>query len=371
MPKNRKNHGESLPPVEGPKMESFPGVEASLDEKLPSSLPVLPLSDVVVFPFMMAPLLVSSRSSIQLIDEVVAGNRLLVMSLQKHPETEEPNSKDLHEHGCSARVLKMLKFPDDTVRVLVQGMKRVKIVKYETDTPFIRAQIQPMEDEASKGIEVEALARNATRQFQEIINLSPNLPDELKIAVLNIDDAGKLSDLIAANLNVPLVDKQKFLETTNVKNRLTKLSMVLRKELDVLQLGTEIQNKASVALSKSQREYFLREQMRQIQKELGEESPDTELRDLRDKVEKLGMTDEAKKVALKELDRLNNIPPASAEYTVSRTYLDWIMSMPWSQHTEDNLDIGRARKILDEDHYGLEKVKERILEHLAILNLKY
>lgn len=365
-PEQSSPDGENkgLPPADGTENQ------IPVDEKIPSSLPVLPLSDVVIFPFMMAPLLVSSRSSIQLIDEVVAGNRLLVMALQKAPDTEEPKSKDLHEFGCSARVLKMLKFPDDTVRVLVQGIKRVKILEYESDQPFIKAKIKEVKDEALKGNEVEALSRNAARQFQEIINLSPNLPEELKIAILNMEDPGKLSDLIAANLNISLPEKQKFLETINVKTRLSKLSAILKKELDVLQLGTEIQNKASVALSKSQRDYFLREQIRQIQKELGEEGSDTELKELRDKVEKLALPEEPRAVAFKELDRLEKIPPGSAEHTVSRTYLDWIISLPWTKKTEDNLDIARARKILDEDHFGLEKIKDRILEHLAVLKLK-
>jgi len=338
--------------------------------ELPPSLPVLPLSDVVVFPYMVAPLLVSAKSSVRLIDDVVAGNRLLLLVLQLKPETEEPTSKDLFQFGCIARVLKMLKFPDDSVRVLVQGLKRARIKRFESDNPYIQAEIEGIEDELDDSVESEALARNATKQFQEIITLSPNLPDELKIALLNMDDAGKLSDLIAANINIPLPDKQKFLEVASVKTRLEKLSGVLQKELDVLQLGSEIQNKVSSALSKSQRDYFLREQLRQIQKELGEGEGGGDLGELREKIEQAAMPEEAKKISLKELDRLSSIPTASAEYTVSRNYLDWLIAMPWSKRTEDHLDINRARRILDTDHYGLPKVKDRILEHLAILKLK-
>ncbi|MBI4024110.1 MAG: endopeptidase La [Verrucomicrobia bacterium] len=336
----------------------------------PSLLPVLPLSDVVVFPFMVAPLLVSAKSSIRLIDEVVGSNRLLALVLQLKPDIEDPAPKDLYEFGCAARVLKMLKFPDESVRVLVQGLKRIKIARYETDSPFLRAQIVPMNDQIEKSIEAEALARNAAKQFEQIITLSPNLPDELKVALLNMDDPGKLSDLIAANLSIPLQEKQKFLETASVKSRLSRLSSLLQKELDVLQLGSEIQNKVSTALSKSQREYFLREQLRQIQKELGESEGGGETAELRDKVEKAQMPEEVKKIAVKELDRLGAIPSVSAEYTVVRTYLDWLIAMPWSKRTEDQLDIARAHRILDADHYGLKKVKERILEHLAILKLK-
>ncbi|MDD2710881.1 MAG: endopeptidase La [Verrucomicrobiae bacterium] len=337
----------------------------------PASLPVLPLSDLVVFPFMVAPLLITSKASTQLIDEVVANNRLLALVLQKNPETEDPNVKDLHTHGCIARVLKMLKFPDESVRVLVQGLKRVKLTGLESHEPFIRARIEPMEDRVEQNIEVEALTRNASKVFQQIISLSPNLPDELKVALFNMEDPSKLTDLIATNLNLPLADKQKFLETTDVKERLKNLASFLQKELDVLQLGSEIQNRVSSALSKNQREYFLREQLRQIQKELGDgEGSGGDVKELRERIEKAGLPEEAHKTAIKELDRLGAIPMASAEYSVSRTYLDWIIGMPWSVSTEDNLDISRARKILDADHYGLQKVKERILEHLAILKLK-
>lgn len=338
---------------------------------IPSILPVLPLSDVVVFPFMVAPLLVTSKSSIQLIDEVVAGNRLLTLALQLKPDTEDPTSKDLHDFGCIARVLKMLKFPDESVRILVQGLKRVKIAHFETDEPYIRARVTPVDDILENNISMEALARNATKQFQEIITLSPNLPDELKVALLNMEDSGKLSDLISANLTISLTDKQGFLEMPNVKERLHRLSGALQKEVEVLQLGSELQTKVSNAMSKSQREYFLREQIRQIQKELGEgEGSSPDLKELRERIDRAAMGDEARTVAIKELDRLTNIPNASAEYTVVRTYLDWLITMPWRTSTEDQLDINRARRILDADHYGLRKVKERILEHLAILKLK-
>jgi ATP-dependent Lon protease len=357
-------------------IEAAPAAESdksavNQEANLPKSLPVLPLSDLVVFPFMVAPLLVTSQSSTQLIDDVVAHDRLLALVLQRNSETEDPTGKDLHEHGCVARVLKMLKFPDDSVRVLVQGLKRVRILEYETKTPFLRAKVEAVEDVVDTSIEMEALSRNATKLFQQIINLSPNLPDELKVALFNIEDASKLSDLIATNLNIPLTDKQKFLEMASVKERLKALSAFLQKELDVLQLGTEIQNRVSSALSKTQREYFLREQMRQIQKELGDsEGAGSEVKELRDRIDKVQMTDEARKTAIKELERLGTIPMASAEYSVSRTYLDWIIGMPWKHSTEDHLDIRRARRILDDDHYGLQKVKDRILEHLAILKLK-
>jgi ATP-dependent Lon protease len=331
----------------------------------------MPLSDVVVFPFMVAPLLVNTRSSIRLVDEVVAGNRLLLLVLQRNPDQEDPEPKDLHAFGCAARVLKMLKFPDDSTRVLVQGIRRARITGFEKGPAFLRAAIEPADDVVRADVELEALSRNATRVFSEVVSLSPHLPDELKVAALNMEDAGKLADLIAANLNLPAPEKQKFLENVDAKGRLKDLAALLKKELDVLQLGSEIQTKVSDAMSKHQREYILREQLRQIHKELGEtEGGGGEVRELKDKVAKAGMPEEARKVADKELDRLAAIPPASAEYTVARTYLDWLVSMPWAARTADRLDVGRARKILDADHYGLKKVKERILEHLAILKLK-
>jgi ATP-dependent Lon protease len=340
-------------------------------QPIPSQLPVLPLSDLVIFPFMVAPLLVSSQSSTHLVDDVVAGNRLLVLVLQKNPEIENPGEGDLHEFGCVGRVLKMLKFPDESVRILVQGLKRVRLVRIEKVEPYLVARVAVLEEQVEKTIELAALARNAANQFQEVVGLTPSLPDELKIAAVNLDDPSKLSDLIASNLNIALTEKQKLLENYDVKARLSKLTTLLSRELDVLHLGTEIQTKVSSAVSKNQRDFFLREQLKAIQKELGEGSEqEVEAKELREKVEKAHMSDEAKKVALKEVDRLAVIPPVSAEYTVVRTYLDWLVSLPWAKATEDKLDIKRAREILNEDHYDLDKVKERILEYLSVLKLK-
>ena len=340
-------------------------------QQIPSQLPVLPLSDLVIFPFMVAPLLVSSQSSITLVDDVVAGDRLLVLVLQRNPEVEDPKETDLHESGCVGKVLKMLKFPDESVRILVQGLKRVRLVKIEKREPYLVAQVDVLDEQIDKSLEMDALARNAANQFQEVIGLSPSLPDELKIAAVNLDDPAKLSDLIASNLNISLEEKQKLLETADVRTRLSKLTTLLNRELEVLHLGSEIQTKVSSAFSKNQRDFFLREQLKAIQKELGEGSEqEAELKDLKEKIEKAKMSEEAKKVALREADRLAVIPPVSAEYTVIRTYLDWLVGMPWSNSTQDKLDIKRAREILDEDHYDLNKVKERILEYLSVLKLK-
>ena len=338
---------------------------------LPTRLPILPLSDVVVFPHMVAPLLVSNAQSIRLIDDVVAGTRLLAVTLQTDPDVEHPRPDQLHSYGCIARVLRMLKFPDDSVRVLIQGLKRMRIDRIDTETSYLQAHLTPLDDELEASLETSALARNAANQFQEIINLSPSLPDELKVALANIEDPSKLADVIAANLNVPLQDKQRLLEAVRVKLRLTLLTSLLNREIEVLHLGSEIQSKVTSAISKSQREYFLREQLKAIQKELGESGEQgSEVRELRDKIDKAQMPPEVKKVAIKEADRLGTITPAAAEYTVSRSYLDWLIALPWSKSTDDKLDIVQAKRILDRDHYDLEQVKKRILEYLSVLKLR-
>ena len=257
--------------------------------ELPTHLPVLPLSDVVVFPHMVAPLLVSNAQSIQLIDEVVAGSRLLAVTLQTDPDLEQPRPDQLLPNGCVARVMRMLKFPDDSVRVLIQGLKRMRIVRVESDKPYLQAEVAPLDDELDPTLVTSALARNAGNLFQEIINLSPSLPDELKVAVVNIEDPSKLADVIAANLNIPLQEKQRLLEAVSVKTRLTLLTNLLNREVEVLHLGTEIQSKVNTALSRSQREYFLREQLKAIQKELGETGEGSEVGELRDKIDKAKM----------------------------------------------------------------------------------
>jgi ATP-dependent Lon protease len=340
-------------------------------QSIPAQLPILPLSDVVVFPHMVAPLLASSTSSIRLIDDAVAGDRLIGVSLQKDPDLEHPRLEHLHEFGCVARINRMLKFPDDSVRVLIQGVKRIRIGHLQSDNPYLIAQVDSLDDQLSPSVELAALARNALNQFQEIVSLSPSLPEELKAATLNMEDPGKLADVIASYLNLALDQKQQLLEMVDVRARLRTLGTLLNQELEVLHLGSEIQTKVSKALSKSQREYFLREQLKAIQKELGESGEHgEETRELRDRIEKAKMPAEAKKLALLEVERLEVMPAGAAEYTVVRTYLDWLVAMPWSKSTEDKLDITRARRILDEDHYDLQQVKKRILEHLSTIKLR-
>src|ERR1043166_5344525 len=346
-------------------------VGKSPSKSVPQNLPILGLSDIVIFPGMVAPLLVETTQSIRLIDDVVAGDRFVGLVLQKKPEVDNPVPEDLWAHGCAARVLKMLKFPYITVRVLVEGLLRFHIVEYASQLPYLVARCDVLKDQAESTLELEALARNAERQFQEIIKLSPALSEQIKIAALNTEEPGKLSDLIAANLNLKLEERQRLLEMVSVKERLAHLLPLISRELEVLTLGSKIQNEVVSSMSKTQRDFFLREQIRAIQRELRDADPTTsEANALREQVEKNGLPDEAKNVALKELEKLQQMSPAVAEYTITRNYLDWLVNLPWNKFTEDKLDLERAAQILDEQHFGLSKVKDRLLEFLAVIKLK-
>ena len=350
-----------------------PSTGGSVPDALPEILPVLPLSDVVLFPSMVAPLVVTTAKSIRLIDSVTSGNRFLLAVLQRNrtAQDDEVAFTDLYEYGCVARLIKMLKFPDETVRILVQGISRCRIAQPNENKHFLEARFAPMKDEIEDSVEVSALVRNASQRFQEIITLSPALPEELKIAVFNIEEPGKLTDLIAAHLNMTLEERQVLLEDSRPKSRLNRLATLLNRELEVLRLGTEIQHKVSETFSKTQREFFLREQMKAIKQELGEKDQQTiDVQEIEQKITKAKMPPEAQEAAKKERDRLMTIPTASPEYAVVRTYLDWLTELPWSTTTEDMLDINKARKILDHDHYDLKKIKDRILEFLSVLKLK-
>jgi ATP-dependent Lon protease len=351
------------------KGESPPPKPAS--KALPSSLPILGLADIVIFPGMVAPLLVDTPQSVRLVDDVVEGDRLLGLVLQRRPDLENPTPEDLWEHGCAARVLKMLKFPDNTVRILVEGFWRVRIKEYESETPYLRAKFEVLDEIIHPSVELTALARHAHSQFQEIIKLTPTLPDQIKVAALNTEEPGTFADLIAANLNISLEKRQELLQTNDVKLRLERLLPLMDQELEVLQISSKIQNEVTTSMAKSQRDFYLREQIRAIQRELGEEDPaTTEINALRDQLEKEPLPGEAQKVVRKELDRLQQMSPAVAEYALTRNYIDWLVNLPWLKVTSDTLDIDSAAHILNEQHYGLEKVKERLLEFIAVIKLK-
>ena len=345
--------------------EAPPRVSSS---SLPEKLPILGLSDIVIFPGMVAPLLVETAQSTKLIDDVVSGDRLLGVVLQKNAEAENPLPQEMYEVGCAARVLKMLKFPDSTVRVLVEGLWRIHIKEYPSVEPYLCAKFELVPDLREDSVELTAMMRSAQGQFQEIIKLSPALSEQIKIAALNTEDPGHFTDLIAVNLNLALEERQKLLETNSVKERLTRLLPMLNREHEVLTLSSKIQSEVATSISKTQRDFFLREQMRAIQRELGETDPNAaEIRLLRERIEAADLPAEAKQVATQEVDRLQQMPPAAAEYGVSRHYVDWILSLPWTKETPDKIDLIEAERILNEQHYGLTKVKDRLLEFLAVL----
>ena len=341
---------------------------------VPEQVPILPLRDTVLFPQAVLPLGAGRESSVRLLEDAVRGNRLIGVFTQRDASTEDPQEADLHRIGTLATVHKVLKQPDGTVRLVVQGLHRIRIVEMSHLRPYLVARVaeEPELAPPAGDLETEALARNAANLFRQVVELSPMLPDELATVVQNVTQPDRLGDLIAATLPVLTTQsKQELLETSDVKARLARLVAVLTKEAEVLALGSKIQSQVESEVGKSQREYYLREQLKAIQKELGGGDERTqELDELRDKVEAAGMSEEAKKEALRELDRLAKMPPAAAEYTVARTYLDWLIALPWSKQTTDNLDISEARRVLDADHSGLEKVKDRILEYLAVKSMR-
>jgi ATP-dependent Lon protease len=335
---------------------------------LPDTLPILGLSDIVIFPSALVPLLVETGPSLKLIDDVVAGDRLLGVVLQRQQEIVEPKPEDLYDVGCVSRLVKMVKFPDGTARVLVEGLWRIHVRDFSSSSPYLSAHFELLRDETEDSVELQDMLRSAHKQFDEIAKLSPALSDQVKIAALNTEHPGHFADLIAGNLNLSLEDRQKLLETISVRERLQRLLPMLNREHEVLTLSSKIQNDVASSIAKTQRDFFLREQMRAIQRELGEGEPGSgETRSLREKIEQTPMPDEARKAALQELERLQQTPPAAAEYAVARNYLDWILNLPWEKETEDKIDLKEAERILDEQHFGLTKIKERLLEFLAVI----
>lgn len=339
---------------------------------LPEQLPILGLSDIVIFPTMVAPLLVENPESIKLVDDVAAGDRMLGVVLQRKPEVVNPAPEDLHPVGCAVRLLRMLKFPDNTARILVQGLWRVRVTEYVAREPYLKARFEVLKNaNEENSLEIEALGRTVRAAFDEVIKLTPALAEQQQLNVLSSENPAQLTEIVAFTLNLSLEERQKLLETASVKERLQFLMPLLKREQELLTLSTKIQSEVATTISKSQRDYFLREQLRAIQRELGEgEGINTEIHTLRELLEKTPLPEEARKVAEHELGRLQQIPAAAAEYSVTRNYLDWILNLPWQKETEDKLDLVEAERILNEQHYGLQKVKERLLEFLAVLKLR-
>ena len=343
----------------------------ALGQELPATLPVLPLKETVVFPESMTPLAIGQERSIQLIDDVVGGDRLLAL-VTVHNEAELPGWDDLYEVGTAAVVHKMIRVPDGTLRILVQGLRRVRLERRVLEEPYLVGEFVEVPDLLEETKEVEALTRNVQSLFGQIIALAPYLPEELQIAAANLDDPSALCHLVAATLRLKTEEKQKLLELVDVEARLREVLLILSREQEVFELGTRIQSQVQSELDKGQREFFLRQQLKAIQEELGEADPEqAEIAELRERLEALDLPEDVEKAALRELGRLERLPSAAAEYGVIRTYLDWIVTLPWNITTTDNLDLARARTVLDEDHYDLEKVKDRIIEHLAVSKLRH
>jgi ATP-dependent Lon protease len=338
---------------------------------IPNRLPILPLRGTVLFPELILPIMVGRKKSVKLIDEAMEGDRIIGVVTQYSSEVEDPDSSELYDIGVAAHLVRMVREVDGTQRVIVQGLERIKITRYIQDDPYFLAEVKVLHDEEATGVEIDALVMNLKNLFQKAVELAPHLTVELKNMVMNIKDPCILADIISSNLNINPSEKQEVLEIINLNDRLNKVHLLLAREVQILELGDKIQSQVKEDIDKTQREYYLREQMKAIKKELGEiDEHSAELKELKEKIENAGMHEEARKAAEKELDRLSKMPPASAEYTVARTYLDWLVELPWSKSTDDNLAIDHAHKILDEDHYDLEKIKKRILEYLAVRKLK-
>ena len=342
-----------------------------LGEELPATLPVLPLKETVVFPESMTPLAIGQERSIKLIDDVIGRDRLLALVTVRDEEQETPAWDDLYEVGTAAVVHKMIRVPDGTLRILVQGLRRIKIERHVADDPYLVGAFSELPDHLEETKEVEALTRNVQGLFGRIIGLVPYLPEELQLAAANVDDPSALCSLVASTLRLKTDEKQKLLELVDVDDRLRELSRILNRELEVFELGTKIQSQVQSELDKGQREFFLRQQMKAIQEELGEGDPEqAELEEFRGRIDALDLPEEVDKAARRELSRLERLPSAAAEYGVIRTYLDWIATLPWGETTEDKIDLKRAREVLDADHFDLEKVKDRIIEFLAVSKLR-
>lgn len=355
-----ENRKEELPPQDD---DEIPVI--------PAELAILPLRGVVVYPQTAIPLTVGQPRSIRLVDEVVGDNRLIGLFAARDPSLETPGPDDIYSIGTLAQIHRLFRAPDGTIRLLVQGLTRIHIHEYTATEPYLKAEVRPLPEVLADSIEVEALSRNVVDQFSRLSDLIPNIPSELISSALNLDDPLQLVYTIATYIRIDLPDQQELLELDSVIDKLHKLMTILNKELEVLELGHKIQSEAQFEMEKMQREYYLREQLKAIQRELGEgDEQMVEIEEFRQKISAAAMPEEAEKEAKRELDRLARLPSAAAEYGVIRTYLDWMVSLPWQLRTDDNLDISHARGVLDQDHYGLEDIKERILEFLAVRKLR-
>ena len=333
--------------------------------------PIMPLRNTVLFPQQVIPIYIGRDRSLKLIDELDPKKKYIVVVAQEDGAIEDPEPKDLYAYGTLANVLKVFDMPDNGKSAIVQGISRVKILDYTSTEPYYKAAIKTLEDEPLENeLELEALSNNLRQSFSDLMNVAPNLTEEHTGMLSNIQKPNRLTDRAISLMTVPNKEKQEILEELNIKVRIEKALTLISREMQRIKLGEEIQSEVHDEIAKTQREYYLREQMKTIKKELGEDESSVELKELEDKIRAAKMPKDAEKVALKELDRLTRIPTQSPEYNVSRTYIEWLADLPWSDSTKDRIDIKEALEIMDEDHFGLEKVKERIIEYLAVRNLK-
>jgi len=334
------------------------------------SVPLLPLRDIIVFPHMVVPLFVGRQKSIAALEAAMESDQVILLAAQLDAKTNEPGEGDIHHVGTLGTVVQLLRLPDGTVKVLVEGKQRAKIVKYESQDAYFSVQAEIVEDEEEGETEVEALVRSINTAFEAYVRLNKKIPPEMVMTVGAIEDPARLADTVVSHLGIKLEDKQQLLETFKVSQRLEKVLGYMRSEMEILEVEKRIRSRVKKQMEKTQKEYYLNEQMRAIQKELGEKDEfRNEIQELEDKLERLEMSEEAREKTQKEIKKLKMMSPMSAEATVVRNYIDWILSLPWEDVSEDQLDLDAARKVLDEDHYGLDKVKERILEYLAVTKL--
>jgi len=340
--------------------------------QIPEVLPIMPLFNIAIFPRMMFPMEVFGEQSITLVDEAMSKDRIIGLLLSKKPPHEmNYKPEDFYTIGTSVIILKMAKSGDSKAQLLVQGIMRFRVKEFIESQPYLQGRIETIEDSPAKDIEIEALMANIISLFDRIVKLTPLIPQELVAMSKSITEPGVLADMVASIINITTEEKQTILETFDVKDRLKEVTRLVNHQVEILELGSKIQTQVKDDMDKTQREYYLRQQLNAIRKELGEgDESKVEVDDYREKIEKKALPEEAKKEALRELDRLSRMHPSSSEYTVSSTYLDWITTLPWNESTQDNLDTRKARKVLDEDHYGLEKAKKRIIEYLAVRKLK-
>jgi ATP-dependent Lon protease len=344
--------------------------EQEKNTQVPAEIPLLPLKDTVVYPLTVYPLVIGKEKSIRLINDVTVGDKILGLTSQKKSDIEVAKTSDIYTVGTMARILQMVKAPDGTLRVLVQGIERITITGFQQTEPYIRATVKANPDVSEKTVQIEALMRGLAELFQKMVSLTPNMPEELATAAINIEDARQLAYLVGTNVRLELPQRQEILETDPVAEKLNKLIQHLNREVEVLELGRKIQGQARDQMQKAEREYILRQQLAAIRKELGEEADEgSEAKSLREKIEKAKLPPEAEKETRRELARLEKLSPTSPEFSVIRTYLEWMTSLPWNTLSATSIDITKARTTLDEDHYDLEKVKDRILEYLSVKKL--